>query len=156
MSEWQRRRRVERNQAQYAQMNDAGPVLQDEQLPLPQDVVATNTGVRLACTMAAMIGLFAIFLCWVEKESRVIRRFAVQSASLTATHAIMGAGVMLVCFVLGFVPYLGLLVTLIGWLVYIAALILLIVVRLKLMERAWRGLRFDLPAPMERLLRRFY
>ena len=56
-----------------------------------QPLLATNTGVRLACTMAAMLSPFALFLCWAEKESRVIRRFAVQSVALAALHLLGGA-----------------------------------------------------------------
>lgn len=125
-------------------------------LPLPHDVVATNTGVRLACTMAAMIGLFALFLCWVEKESRAIRRFAVQSATLTAAHALTGVAALLLSTLLGGVPYLGMIVTLLCLLFYIAVLTLLIVVRVRLMQRAWQGVRYDLPAAVERLIARYY
>ena len=128
----------------------------EQAAPLSYGVLATNTGVRLACTMAAMIGLFALFLCWAERESRVIRRFAVQSAALTVLHVALGALALLLGMLLGGIPYLGLIVTLICWLFYIAALILMIVVRLRLMQRAWLGMRFDMPAPVERLLARYY
>lgn len=124
--------------------------------PLPHNAVATNTGVRLACTMAAMIGLFALFLCWQERESRVIRRFAVQSAALTAIHALCAACALTLGFAVGGVPYLGLIVTLMCWLFYIAVLVLLVFGRIRLMEKAWQGVRFDYPAPVERLLARFY
>ncbi len=119
-------------------------------------VLATNTGVRLACTMAAMIGLFGVFLCWAEKESRVIRRFAVQSASLTALHVLTGAAAMILSAAMGGIPYLGMIVTLLCLLIYIAVLILLIVVRVRLMERAWKGVRFEMPAALEGLIARYY
>jgi len=125
-------------------------------LPLHQSVLATNTGVRLACTMAAMMGLFALFLCWAEKESRVIRRFAVQSAALTAAHVIIVSASLILTALLGGIPFLGVLITLLCWLCYIAVLTLLIVTRVRLMEKAWRGLRYDLPPFMERLIARYY
>lgn len=121
-----------------------------------RDLVATNTGVRLACTMSAMMGLFALFLCWAEQESRVIRRFSVQSACLTALHAAAGGGALLICAVLGGIPYVGLMVKLVCLLAYIAALILLVVTRVKLMQHAWQGVRFSLPAALERIIHRYY
>lgn len=124
--------------------------------PLSPDVLATNTGVRLACTMAAMMGLFALFLCWAERESRVIRRFAVQSASLTVLHGAIIAAVLLLGMLIGSIPYLGLLMTLLSWLCYIAALMLLAVTRIRLMKHAWLGIRFNLPPHLERMLTRYY
>ena len=125
-------------------------------IPQPRDVLATNTGVRLACTMAAMMGLFALFLCWAEQESRVIRRFSVQSVLLTALHAGVGLSALLFSSLLGGIPYLGLMVTLICLLFYIAVLILLVIARVKLMQHAWQGVRFVLPAALEQVVRRYY
>ncbi|MBQ8557061.1 MAG: hypothetical protein IJ438_14510 [Clostridia bacterium] len=124
-------------------------------MPAQPEVIATNAGVRLACTMAGMIGLLAVFFCFVEKESRAIRRFSVQSAALTATHVLLSAVLLLVGSMLGTVPYLGFLVNLICWLMYFAMLVILLVVRVKLMEAAWHGHRFDMPV-LEALLERYY
>lgn len=118
-------------------------------------VMATNTGVRLTCTMAAMIGLFGLFLAWAEKESRVIRRYAVQSAALTIVHLSAAAILLLVGALCGNVPYLGLLVSLTCWLIYIALLIILLYVRIRLMENAWQGRGYVLPL-IESLIRRYY
>ena len=120
-----------------------------------QQLLATNTGVRLACTMAAMLSPFAFFLCWAEKESRVIRRFAVQSAALAAMHLCGGAVLGLVSLLVGSVPYFGFLMRLLGWLIYIAVALVVLIIRVKLMEHAWHGRRLDLPL-MERLLRKYY
>ena len=146
-----------------AQRHDIPPQPREEstndnaaERPLPADVVATNTGVRLACAMAAMIGLFALFLCFAEKESRVIRRFAVQSAALTAVHVLAGACALTLGLLLGGVPYFGMMVTLMCWIGYIGCLAALIFLRVRLMERAWQGRRFTFPAAAERLLKRYY
>lgn len=120
-----------------------------------QPVLATNTGVRLACTMAAMLSPFAIFLCWVEKESRVIRRFAVQSSALLVAHLCGGALLGLTSLLVGSVPYFGFLMTLLGWLIYVADAVVVLFLRVKLMERAWHGRKFDLPL-IERLIRKYY
>lgn len=118
-------------------------------------MLATNTGVRLACVMAAMFSPFAVFLCWAEKESRVIRRFAVQSAALLCAH-LCGAFLLgVVSILVGKVPYFGFLMTLMGWLIYVSAAVVVLALRIKLMERAWHGRKFDLPL-IERMVSRFY
>ena len=121
----------------------------------PQGQLATNTGVRLACTMAAMFSPFAAFLCWAERDSRVIRRFAVQSAALLAVHVLCAALLASVGFLCSGVPYFGFLVSLICWLFYIAAVIVLLAFRFRLMECAWHGRRFNVPL-LEKLLSRYY
>lgn len=120
-----------------------------------QPLLATNTGVRLACTMAAMLSPFAIFLCWAERESRVIRRFAVQSVALAVLHILGGVMLGAISLMVGSIPYLGFLLRLLGWLIYIAVAVVALFLRIKLMERAWHGRRFNLPLA-ERLLKRYY
>ena len=146
-----RRPRVQREQSTEENQQDILSFLPEENQPL----LATNTGVRLACTMAAMLSPFALFLCWAEQESRVIRRFAVQSAALLAIHLLGGALLGVTSLIVGRIPYLGFLLTLLGWLVYIALAVAAIILRVKLMERAWHGRRFDLPL-LEKIIRRFY
>ena len=120
-----------------------------------QPLLATNTGVRLACTMAAMLSPFAVFLCWAERESRVIRRFAVQSVALAVLHILGGVMLGSISLMVGSIPYLGFLLRLLGWLIYIAVAVVALFLRIKLMERAWHGRRFNLPLA-ERLLKRYY
>lgn len=146
-----RRPRVQREAAREENPQDILSFFPEE----GQLLLATNTGVRLACTMAAMLSPFAIFLCWAEKESLVIRRFAVQSAALLALHLLGGAVLGVVSLIVGSIPYLGFLITLLGWLVYISIAVVVLVLRIKLMERAWHGRKFDLPL-LERIIRRFY
>ena len=151
-----RRPRVQR---EYEAVNTDKPQEQHDILTFfpeeDQPLLATNTGVRLACTMAAMLSPFALFLCWAEKESRVIRRFAVQSVALAALHLLGGAALGVISLLVGSVPYFGFLMTLAGWLIYIAVALVALFLRLKLMEHAWHGRRFDLPLA-ERFIRRYY
>ncbi len=147
-----RRPRVQREQElPREEQQDILTFLPEENQPL----LATNTGVRLACTMAAMLSPFAIFLCWAERESRVIRRFAVQSTALAVLHLLGGAILGIISLLVGSVPYFGFLMRLMGWLIYIAVAIVSLLLRLKLMEHAWHGRRFDLPL-VERFIRRYY
>lgn len=147
-----RRPRTQREQPiQEEQSQDTVAYFAEEGQPL----LATNTGVRLACTMAAMISLFAIFLCWAEKESKVIRRFAVQSAALAVIHLCGGALLGGISLLVGSVPYFGFLMTLLGWMIYVAIAVVVLYMRIKLMERAWHGRKFDLPL-LERIIRKYY
>ncbi len=147
-----RRPRVQREQREEtAEQHDILSFLPEENQPL----LATNTGVRLACTMAAMLSPFAVFLCWAEKESRVIRIFAVQSVALLALHLLGGALLGVISLIVGSIPYLGFLLTLLGWLIYIAVAVVVLFLRVKLMERAWHGRKFDLPL-LECIIRKFY
>jgi len=109
------------------------------------EVIATNMAVRLTCTLCAMMGLFAAFMCYAERESRAIRHFAVQSAALTAVHAVLILLLLIVGSVMGGVPYMGFLVQLVCWLAYFAVLLTLAAVRVRMMLHAWRGIRFTLP-----------
>lgn len=145
-----RRPRVNRSAAEEPQQ-DALPFFSEADQPL----LATNTGVRLACTMAAMLSPFALFLCWAEQDKTVIRRFAVQSVALVILHLLGGAFLGLTSLIVGSVPYIGFLMTLLGWLTYIAVAVVVLILRVKLMERAWHGRRFDLPL-LERLTRKYY
>ena len=112
--------------------------------PQPE-VIATNTAIRLTCTLCAMIGLLAVFMCWAEKESRAIRHFAVQSAAVSALHLFCALLLFLISGLLGGVPFLGFLLTLVCWLCYIALMVVILVVRARMMLHAWRGVSFAIP-----------
>ena len=146
-----RRPRVNRSVPQEQAAPEVLPFFSEADQPL----LATNTGVRLACTLAAMLSPFALFLCWAEKEKTVIRRFAVQSAALLILHLLGGAFLGVTSLIVGSVPYLGFLMTLLGWLTYIAVALVALILRIKLMEHAWHGRRFELPV-LERLIAHFY
>ena len=146
-----RRPRVQREQELSRDKQDVTTFPAEDDHPL----LATNTGVRLACTMAAMLSPFAVFLCWAEKESRAIRRFAVQSSALLVVHLLGAAVLGLITLLVGSVPYFGFLMKLTGWLIYTAVALVVLFFRVRLMERAWHGRKFSLPM-LERLLSRYY
>ena len=52
---------------------------------------------------------------------------------------------------LGAIPFLGFLITILCWLLYIALLVVCVVVRVRLMLAAYAGIRFTLPLIGERL-----
>ena len=109
------------------------------------ELIATNNTVKLTCTLAAMMSLFALFLCFAEKESRAIRTYSVQSVALAAAHLAAAAGLGVIGALLGGIPLLGFLIVLVCWIVYIAVLVAVCAVRVRMMLAAWRGYRFDLP-----------
>ena len=119
------------------------------------EVIATNTAIRLTCTLCAMCGLLAVFMCWAEKESRAIRHFAVQSTAMSALHILVAAILLLVAKLLGGVPFLGFLTGMVCWLLYFSLLVAIVAVRARMMLHAWRGVRFTLPG-LWRMLERFY
>lgn len=120
----------------------------------PPEIIATNTAVRLTCTLCAMSGLLAAFMCWAEKDSRAIRHFAVQSTAVSAAHLAVAALLLTAGALLSGVPYLGFVTDMAGWLIYFAVLVALTVVRARMMLSAWRGVRFTLPGT-RRLLERW-
>ena len=122
--------------------------------PQPE-VIATNTAIRLTCTLCAMCGLLAVFMCWAEKESRAIRHFAVQSTAVSALYILVAAILLLVAKLLGGIPFLGFLLTMVCWLLYFALLVAVVAVRARMMLHAWRGVRFTLPG-LWRMLEPFY
>lgn len=109
------------------------------------EIIATNRMVLLTCTLAAMMPLFALFLLFAEKKSRAIRHFSFQSAALSACNVALALVLLLVNAIFGVIPYLGFLVNLILWIVYICAVIIMLGLRIRMMLFAWHGVRFALP-----------
>lgn len=108
-------------------------------------VIATNSTVRLTCTLASMMGLFGLFLCFAEKKSNAIRHFARQSAGLMIAHLVCGLILFLIGTLLGAIPLMGFLIHLVCWLCYIAVFITMLCMKVRMMLFAWRGWRFTLP-----------
>lgn len=110
-----------------------------------REVIATNRTIRLICTFASLSGLFAIFLCFAEKESRAIRRYSYQSAALSGITWMMALVLMVLGVTVGSIPLMGFVVTLLCWLMMIAFLVVVVVFRIRMMLFAWNGFAFRLP-----------
>ena len=124
---------------------DEEPVYEDPRQAAAQEIIATNRMVLLSCTLAAMMPLFALFLLFAEKKSRAIRHFSMQSVMLSAVHLLVAGVLVVACAILGGIPYFGFLLNLAGWIVYIAALIVILILRIRMMFFAWQGVKFTLP-----------
>lgn len=127
------------------QYYEADPVEEEPLREKVEEIVATNRMVLLTCTLAAMLPPFALFLFFAEKKSRAIRHFAIQSLALTVCHIALAVVLMVVNAIFGAIPYLGFLLNLTLWIVYIAAAIVMLILRVRMMFFAWRGARFVLP-----------
>ena len=129
-----------------------GPDAYDEP-PLAREIIATNRTVLLTCTLAAMISLFGLFLCFAEKRSRAIRHFAGQSAALLAVHAVLALILFALGSLLGSLPLIGILLRGLCLVVYLAVLLVIIVLRIRMMFFAYQGIRFTLPVVGEQVSR---
>lgn len=145
------------NSAGYDEAGDDdpayGPEAYDEP-PLAREIIATNRTVLLTCTLAAMISLFGLFLCFAEKRSRAIRHFAGQSAALLAVHAVLALILFALGSLLGSLPLIGILLRGLCLVVYLAALMVIIVLRIRMMFFAYQGIRFTMPVVGERVSQR--
>lgn len=130
-----------------------GPDAYDEP-PLAREIIATNRTVLLTCTLAAMISLFGLFLCFAEKRSRAIRHFAGQSAALMGIHALLALILFALASLLGSLPLIGIVLRGLCLVVYLAALLVIIVLRIRMMFFAYQGIRFTLPVVGERVSQR--
>ena len=127
-----------------------GPEAYDEP-PLAREIIATNRTVLLTCTLAAMISLFGLFLCFAEKRSRAIRHFAGQSAALMGIHALLALILFALASLLGSLPLIGIVLRGLCLVVYLATLLVIIVLRIRMMFFAYQGIRFTLPVVGERV-----
>ena len=125
--------------------NDVDPVEEEPRRENVEEILATNRMVMLTCTLAAMLPPFALFLIFAEKKSRAIRHFSLQSLGLTLCHMATAAVLVVINAILGGIPFLGFLVNLILWIVYISAAIVMLILRVRMMFFAWRGAKFTLP-----------
>lgn len=133
---------------------DMDPVEQEPKHDRAEEILSTGDAEKLACSLAAMLFPFALFLIFAEKRSRAIRHYALQSVRLAVCHCIVAGVLAAVNAVFCSIPYLGFLLNLVLWIVYIAAAIVMLVVRIRMMYMAWQGGRFTLPL-IGRMLERY-
>ena len=121
--------------------------------PFAREIIATNRTVLLTCTLASMISLLGLFLCFAEKRSRAIRHFAGQSAALMGIHAAVALILFALGSLMGSLPLIGIVLRGLCLVVYLAALMVLIVLRIRMMFFAYQGIRFTLPVVGEQVSR---
>ena len=101
-------------------------------------------------TLCAGCGLFGLFLFFVDRRSRAVRRFAAQSAGLLCVVAFLSAGMAILAALLGFVPFVGGALSAIVWILLAATLCGDIYLRVRMAAHAYRGEAYVLPLIGER------
>lgn len=119
--------------------------------PAEPEIIATNGTVKLTCTLAAFCSLLALFFFFADRRSRAIRHVSVQSLGIAAVHVLGAALLILLGSLLGGIPFLGFLITILCWLLYIALAAACVFFRVKLMLAAYAGVKYTLPLLGEKL-----
>ena len=119
--------------------------------PAEPEIIATNGTVKLTCTLAAFCSLLALFFFFADRRSRAIRQVSVQSLGIGAVHMLGAALLILLGSLLGGIPFIGFLITILCWLLYIALAATCVFFRVKLMLAAYAGVKYTLPLLGEKL-----
>ena len=114
-------------------------------------ILSTNMTVNLTCTLASMLGVFGLFLCFADKRSHAVRRYAVQSTGLMALFLFISLLLWLLAAVLSWIPLLGWIFAAAVNAARVAAVCADIVLRVQMMLHAYRGEAYVLPVWGERL-----
>ena len=138
---------------QYEQPYDPG---YQEQMPYSRReprkpaVISNNATINLICTICAGCGLFGLFLYFVDRRSRAVRRCAVQSAGLLCVSVFLSAGLAVLATLFGMIPFIGGLLSTLLWLLLVVVLGGDLYLRVQLMAHAYRGEAYVLPFIGER------
>ena len=121
--------------------------------PKAPEIISTSQAINLTCTLASLSLLFGLFLCFADQKSHAVRRYAVQSVGLGALHVGLGLVCLLLSAILGWVPVVGYLFVILLVVVFLAAGVVVLVLRVRLMLHAYRGEAYVLPVIGEKLRR---
>ena len=113
--------------------------------PAPREIIATNRVIRLSCTLSAFLGFFALFLLFVEHESKAIRRFSLQSVALTALHLLAALVMSALGAATSSAPVVVASMNAFCWMVYLCVAVTCLILRIRLMAAAWQGFAFRIP-----------
>lgn len=111
----------------------------------PPGVISTSQAINLTCTLASLSTLFALFLCFADQKSRAVRRFSIQSVGLGLAHVALGMVCWILSALLGLIPVLGYIAAILFLTVFLAATVLVFVLRIRMMLHAYRGIAYVLP-----------
>lgn len=114
-------------------------------------ILSTNMTVNLTCTLASMLGAFGLFLCFADRRSHAVRRYAVQSTGLMALFVFVSLLLWLLAAVLSWIPLLGWIFAAAVNAARVAVLCADVVLRVQMMLHAYRGEAYVLPVWGEQL-----
>lgn len=109
------------------------------------EVVSTNQSINLTCTLAALMGPFALFLYFADQRSKAVRRMSVQSTALFFTEVAAFIVLWFLGAIFSVIPVLGVIIKVIIWLVAIGLIIITVFLKVQMMMRAYRGEAYELP-----------
>ncbi len=116
-----------------------------EEVPNEPEIVSTSQAINLTCTLAAVSGLFALFLYIADKRSIAVRRISVQSIALAGGYLCAAVVLWIVGTLLGLIPILGLMIVIIFWLLFFVLTMASIFFKIQMMLHAYRGEAYQLP-----------
>lgn len=117
-------------------------------------VISTNQTVNLTATLASICFASGLFFCFADQRSRTIRRYSVQSVGLGVFWIAIVMMLWILSALLGWIPVVGTVFSIIFLIIGIACTVANLILRVKLMFQAYRGLAYVLPVIGE-MLRRF-
>lgn len=120
----------------------------------PTGIISTSQAVNLTSTIASLSMLAALFLCFADQRSRAVRRFSVQSVGLGIIHVALGMACWILSALLGWIPVVGYALYVLMIVAFVAITALILVLRVRMMFHAYRGVAYVLPFIGE-TLRRF-
>lgn len=129
-------------------------IIEEEPIqPEGPELLSTSQAINLTTTLASLSALFALFLCFADQRSHAVRRFSIQSVGLGALHLAAGMACWILSALLGWIPLLGYIAYLLMIVVFIAVCALVLVLRVKMMLHAYRGVAYALPVVGQKLRR---
>ena len=131
-------------EAEDTGLSDTRPV-SGETAAEPKKREMAEDVLRLVCTLAGMMSVFAAFLLWAEKDHVRIRHFCIRSVFLAVMNLFSGGILYAVGRLMGPIPFLGMVVDVFCLTAYLVLAIVLLIIRLKMMHCAWKGEFVHLP-----------
>ena len=111
----------------------------------PPELVSTSQAINLTCTLAAISGLFSLFLYFADQRSNAVRRISIQSIALSGGYLIVAIILRLASLFFGIIPFLGAIMAFVFGLLFIALSIVVIALKIRMMFQAYRGYAYLLP-----------
>lgn len=108
-------------------------------------IISTNPVVNLTATFASVSFLFALFLCFADAKSKTIRRYSVQSVGLGAVSIACGLLTWILWLLVEYIPIVNMILQSIVLALYAFLMILILILRIRMMWHAYRGLAYVSP-----------
>jgi len=109
------------------------------------ELVSTNQAINLTCTLAALSGLFALFLYFNDHRSRAVRKMSVQSIGLMAGYALSTVCLMACQAFFGLIPIVGVVMGVILWVALVALSLSVVYLKIQMMKQGYQGYAYQLP-----------